>query len=157
MCADRSVRPPTKAELKELLRDVPHDDVYDAHSRASSVDVPASLLDHSLAPHAERVELSVPGVRAFSVTNLLSAAECDALVASLDARGFDQGDDIRSEYPPEYRNSKRLIAFSKPMAETVFRRLVGHLTDAELMGCKPMGWQVHVSRGMFWGEMRKNR
>lgn len=142
MCADAA--PPTKAVLKALLGDAAQHDVYDAHSRASVLrGVPPSLRDATLTLGAKRVDLPVPdGVRAFAVADLLSAPECDALVSSLEAHGFEQGNDIAAEYPPEYRNSSRLIVFDEAMAETLFRRLIRHLSDAELIGCKPMGWQV---------------
>ena len=54
--------------------------------------------------------------------------------------GWDRNDDIKDEYPPEYRNSQRLIVMSDDLAANLFGRLINHFQEKELLAIKPMGF-----------------
>jgi predicted 2-oxoglutarate/Fe(II)-dependent dioxygenase YbiX len=155
---EEGVHVPTKHELKKFVSD----DVYDASkwvsfffsfffvvshvflpaaSRSKPIEWPETLTEERTGACGTRTEMPMPSVRSFSVKNFLSKQECEALVAATDATGWDQND-IPAEYPEHYRNNQRLITMSPEAAKNLFLRVIFHMTDEELIGVKPMGFNA---------------
>ncbi|KAF0811321.1 hypothetical protein IGB42_04216 [Andreprevotia sp. IGB-42] len=88
--------------------------------------MPTSLFCRLLDPAAAipRCELTeaLPGQPLFCqvISHFLSAAECRALIAASEARGFAGAD---TDYPPSYRNNARQVVDDADLAQRLMQRL----------------------------------
>ncbi|EFC47938.1 predicted protein, partial [Naegleria gruberi] len=88
----------------------------------------------SISGQVENTEFIQCKDHLFTIDNLLHADECREILRMEDSIYFTP---ISSEYPEEYRNSKRIVYNDKELSQRLWRRLKKFLVDCNFM--KPYG------------------
>ena len=71
-------------------------------------------------------------MRRFVVDDLLSLAECNALIRETEAAGYES---LEHSFPSEYRVSQRVAAFDAKAAAVLYDRLIQHMRYVALVLC----------------------
>lgn len=92
---------------------------------------------------------STPWVKGFVLDNFLSADECASLLVGAE-RGMES---VAGLYPADRRRHERAIAFSRPLADALYERLLPHIRREDVVGMSPIGF----GRAGIWRPHRLNQ
>ncbi|KAJ3130245.1 hypothetical protein HK098_004292 [Nowakowskiella sp. JEL0407] len=87
--------------------------------------------------NSSRNNLTVPGARAFSISNFLSKEECRFYISEAERLSFEG---IDWEYAKDYRDCVRVLASSDEFADILWRRIISHLTREDFENVRPYGF-----------------
>jgi hypothetical protein len=63
----------------------------------------------------------------------------DFLINQAENFGFDKSNDIKSEYPENYRNNQRMININKILSQSLWARIQLHLKTKDIINVTPVG------------------
>ncbi|KAL9642562.1 hypothetical protein ABK040_011128 [Willaertia magna] len=117
-------------------------DVYNANSRSKEISLIPSFSSKDHVISIKREDINDNKNRIFILKEFLTKEECNHLINECENIGFETSDDIKDEYPKEYRNSERMIILNNELANNLWNRLKYFIKNKDFNNMTPYGFNT---------------